>query len=329
MKPKSQVPAVAAGALLRGLAAVGLDVDRVRARCELSGDLDDPARMLPDKVWQALWAAAREQRSAPELAFEVGLAMPFGAFGMFDFLIGSAATCGAALSSLVKHFRLVAFGFELSLEGRDECPRVIVMDRGGATLDDDELTLGVTIARLRMLCTPPLRATAVSLRRKAAAGPFEALAGTRVVTGARHASVTFGAPGAAAKMTTADPALQRAMVALVPHVGLGEAVSEIEAAVRSRLRLSLADGVEGSKAVAEGLGVSVRTLHRRIAEAGTSFAEILDAYRAEEAERLLQAGGDVTSVGVQLGYRETSSFTRAFRRWRGMAPSRWVALHRR
>ncbi|MFN9809407.1 MAG: AraC family transcriptional regulator ligand-binding domain-containing protein, partial [Deltaproteobacteria bacterium] len=259
MKPKSQVPAVAAGALLRGLAAVGLDVDRVRARCELSGDLDDPARMLPDKVWQALWAAAREQRSAPELAFEVGLAMPFGAFGMFDFLIGSAATCGAALSSLVKHFRLVAFGFELSLEGRDECPRVIVMDRGGATLDDDELTLGVTIARLRMLCTPPLRATAVSLRRKAAAGPFEALAGTRVVTGARHASVTFGAPGAAAKMTTADPALQRAMVALVPHVGLGEAVSEIEAAVRSRLRLRLADGVEGSQAVAVGLGGCGRT----------------------------------------------------------------------
>ncbi|MFO0021138.1 MAG: helix-turn-helix transcriptional regulator, partial [Deltaproteobacteria bacterium] len=124
-------------------------------------------------------------------------------------------------------------------------------------------------------------------------------------------------------------ALQRALVARVPPVGLGEGVREMEAAVRRRLRLSLADGVEGSKAVAESLGVSVRTLHRRIAEAGTSFAEILDAYRAVEAERLLQAGGDVTSVGVQLGYRETSSFTRAFRRWRGMAPSRWVALHRR
>jgi AraC-like DNA-binding protein len=329
MKPKSLFPAVAAGALLRGLASIGLDVDRMRATCDLSGNLDDPARMLPDKVWQAMWAAAREQRPSPELAFEVGLSMPFGAFGMFDFLIGSSATCGAALASLVKHFRLVAFGFELSLEGRKDSPRLVVTDRGGGTLDDDELTIGVTIARMRTLSAPPLRATAVSLRRRAAAGPFEALAGARVVMGARHTSVTFGAPGLEAKMTTADPVLQRAMVALVPHVGLGEADSEIEAAVRSRLRLSLADGGEDSRTVAEALGISVRTLHRRVAEAGTSFAAILDAFRAEEAERLLRAGADVTSVGAQLGYRETSSFTRAFRRWRGMAPSRWVAsLHR-
>lgn len=329
MKPKSQVPAVAASALLRGLGELGLDVDRVRARCGLSGDLDDPMRMLPDEAWQAIWAAGREQRPTPALAFEVGLSMPFGAFGMFDFLIGSSATCGAALHALVKHFRLVAFGFDLALEGGTDSPRVVVMDRGGATLDDDELTLGVIAARLGTLCLPPLRVTAVSLRRRTEAGPFEALAGAPVTVGAPHASVSFGAPGVDATMTTADPALQRAMVALVPHMGLGRSDSEIEAAVRCRLRLSLADGLDDAQAVADALGVSVRTLHRRIAEAGTSFTGILEAFRAEEAERLLRAGVDVTSVGVQLGYRETSSFTRAFRRWRGMTPSRWAALQRR
>jgi hypothetical protein len=157
MMLKSQFPAVAAGALLRGFAALDLDVDRIRAGCELDGDLDDPARLLPDRVWHQLWDTAREQRARPELAFEVGLAMPFGAFGMFDFLIGSSATCGAALTSLVRHFRLVAFGFELSLEGSAHSPRLVIVDRGGATWDDDELTLGVTIARLRGLTTPTVR----------------------------------------------------------------------------------------------------------------------------------------------------------------------------
>jgi AraC-like DNA-binding protein len=326
MMLKSQFPAVAAGALLRGFAALDLDVDRIRAGCELDGDLDDPARLLPDRVWHQLWDTAREQRARPELAFEVGLAMPFGAFGMFDFLIWSSATCGAALTSLVRHFRLVAFGFELSLEGSAHSPRLVIVDRGGATWDDDELTLGVTIARLRGLTTPTVRATAVSLRRRAvAAAPYETLGGARTTVGVERASVTFGAPGLDAKMMTADPALQRTMLSLVSHLGLGEGVSEIEAAVRSRLRLTLADGVEDAASAAESLGLSVRTLHRRVAEAGTTFADILDAFRAEEAERLLRAGLDVTSVGARLGYRETSSFTRAFRRWRGVAPSRWLA----
>ena len=75
--------------------------------------------------------------------------------------------------------------------------------------------------------------------------------------GVERALVTFGAPGLEAKMTTADPALQQTMLALVTHLGLGGAVSEIEAAVRSRLRLSLADGVEDAAAAAESLGLSV------------------------------------------------------------------------
>jgi AraC-like DNA-binding protein len=76
--------------------------------------------------------------------------------------------------------------------------------------------------------------------------------------------------------------------------------------------------------VARRLGLSTRTLSRKLGEEGTSFAEILDQLRAVLAKRYL---GDetlhVSGIAWLLGYREVSSLTHAFKRWTGMTPRRF------
>lgn len=72
---------------------------------------------------------------------------------------------------------------------------------------------------------------------------------------------------------------------------------------------------------AHRLGIPVRTLQRRLQEGGQSYGELVDAMRYRRACRLLDKPGTrVADVARALGYADPSSFSRAFRRWTGMAP---------
>ncbi|SFR04065.1 AraC-type DNA-binding protein [Lentzea waywayandensis] len=76
--------------------------------------------------------------------------------------------------------------------------------------------------------------------------------------------------------------------------------------------------------VARALGVSPRTLRRRLATSGTSYQALLDEVRAKRAVRLLACGDtSVEAVADQLGFAEAASFIHAFRRWYGVTPSRY------
>lgn len=93
--------------------------------------------------------------------------------------------------------------------------------------------------------------------------------------------------------------------------------------VRRQLTLALAAGqLPGAEAIAAELGVSVRTLSRRLREEGTSLPALAEALRLERAELLL-VGSDLplARVAEQVGFSDLSTFSRAFKRVKGRAPS--------
>ena len=76
--------------------------------------------------------------------------------------------------------------------------------------------------------------------------------------------------------------------------------------------------------VARSLGISERTLHRRLSESGTSFQDVLDQFRIEESERLLLQGKlDLAAVALALGFSDQAAWNRFFRRLRNMSPTAW------
>lgn len=74
--------------------------------------------------------------------------------------------------------------------------------------------------------------------------------------------------------------------------------------------------------VASTLGMSARTLKRRLSEEGTTFSAVVDEQRRERAERLLRsADQSIDAVAESVGYSDVANFTRAFRRWTGTTPA--------
>jgi AraC-like DNA-binding protein len=67
--------------------------------------------------------------------------------------------------------------------------------------------------------------------------------------------------------------------------------------------------------VARALLVSERSLHRRLADEGTSFSTVLDQTRLELAELLIKRELTSCQIATRLGFANTRSFHRAYRRW--------------
>jgi AraC-like DNA-binding protein len=95
---------------------------------------------------------------------------------------------------------------------------------------------------------------------------------------------------------------------------------------RTGLVAQLERGAADADALADALGVSRRSLTRKLQAEGTSYQALLDAERARLADRYLREEGlSVTDTAQRLGFSDPSTFHRAFRRWFGKAP----AAHRR
>jgi AraC-like DNA-binding protein len=83
----------------------------------------------------------------------------------------------------------------------------------------------------------------------------------------------------------------------------------------------LPHGKANTLEVARKLGISTRTLSRKLGDEGVTFAEILDDLRDALARRYLRERElPVSEIAWLLGYREVSSLTHAFRRWTGTTP---------
>ncbi|MET9214644.1 MULTISPECIES: AraC family transcriptional regulator [unclassified Nocardia] len=94
----------------------------------------------------------------------------------------------------------------------------------------------------------------------------------------------------------------------------------ISGQVRDALLDNLTD-LPDAAAIAATLNMSERTLRHHLAQEGTSYRALLDEIRERLAEELLVSHGlPVAEIAHRLGYLEVSSFSQAFRRWKGMGP---------
>ena len=92
--------------------------------------------------------------------------------------------------------------------------------------------------------------------------------------------------------------------------------------VRTSILEGIADGSASAEKAATDVHMTTRNLHRRLRAHGTSFKELLAETRQELAQKYLDDQSlSLTEIAFLLGFSEVSSFSRAYKRWTGHAPS--------
>lgn len=100
------------------------------------------------------------------------------------------------------------------------------------------------------------------------------------------------------------------------------AQGSLRASVENEVYRLLPHGGANLDGVSRALGASPRTLVRKLAAEGTTFAQIVDELRHELAlQYLRQSNFTIAQIAWLLGYEQPESFTHAFRRWTGRTPT--------
>ena len=100
--------------------------------------------------------------------------------------------------------------------------------------------------------------------------------------------------------------------------------------VKGVLKGQLAGRRPGIEDVARELGLSARTLQRRLAEESATFQQVMQEARRELARHyLLHSSRELNETAYLLGYEDAHSFFRAFHGWEGSSPGEWRARHAR
>jgi AraC-like DNA-binding protein len=247
--------------------------------------------------------------------------------GLFYYVAASADTMGDALRRAERYVKLQneAVRFKVST---GKSVRIRLQYTGVARYTDVH-QIGAFIALLikvnRQLTGRELKPTRVRIMHRIAdKSRLERYLDATVEDGADVDEVEFPAASWDLPLISADPHLHRLLVENCEEALARRQnnATPLKADVENAIAALLPHGQARYDVVAAKLGMSPRTLARRLSAEGSSFAAILDEIRSALAHRYLADRTlPISQIAWLVGYTEVGTFTRAYQRWTGMSPS--------
>lgn len=308
---------------------LGGDPKALLARCGLAPTaLDDGDSVIPFSVGARLLHLAAEATACPHFGLLLGQRQDLALLGPIGFLMQHCPDVRTALTSLLEHMHLHVQGAVATLTSCGGLASLAysVQLRGVVGVEQVyNVCMANEVRFLQLLCGTHWRPVAVHFGYRAPENekPFRDFFGVPVHFDRPTSAVLFSAESLDRPIGSADPRL---------HAILQKYIRQMEAPhcedfpeqVRRVVRTLLPTGRCTAERVAGLFCVHRRTLHRLLAEHGTTFEQVVDTLRRDVAMRILEESDvKLAQLSQMLGYHEPSAFTRAFRRWTSMSPSEW------
>jgi AraC-like DNA-binding protein len=276
----------------------------------------------------ALWRAAEQSGADADLGLRLGVETLSDYEDVAVLAALHSATLGEGLQKLARYKRLV-------------CPEKvwIEVEDGEARLrfewlfaEDDPPTLVTDLLFAFVLSlaqrgtTKPVRPRRIELtRRRANEAMLRRHFRCELRFDAPHDLMVFDEATLALPMVNRNAQL---LSVLLPGLELAVAKDDRERTLVDDVRLALSETMCGARPaiadVAKSLGMSSRTMQRRLYDLGTTYQDVLDDVRQRSARRLLaNTDHGIGEIAFVLGFEEVNSFMRAFHTWEGITPAKW------
>ena len=267
-------------------------------------------------------AAAEDDFSLP---LRYGSAVQVDDFGALGLAFKTATTSREALLRLVRYILVLSDTLEYELQdvvGGGEFTMSRPGHRRGAQLAN-ECALAAITSLLRQVTDTNVTPVAVSFRhpRPPSTEHHRAYFGCPIRFDDRTNALYLNSETLLSRTRLADEGLSAFILATLDDMKQEKTERSLPAQVHTAVTDSLPDGRPRKAKIARRLGMSERTLHRRLAEHGETFQEIATRAQREAAESLLAIGdSSLAEVAFLTGFSDQSAFTRAFKGWTGHTP---------
>lgn len=288
----------------------------------------DPAGRVSFEQMQAFWREAVLQSGDPAIGLHAGSSIPRGAYGILDYLVGYSSTIGEGLQRLAEYIPTINTWLTTSSEvdrdtGRLWLDGVVTRPPRPSAEFVAALVVGLGHRTWQLDFAPMLvRFEFDRPEPPEPSGEHAVALGCEVQFGAPRTEIVLDRDTWEVPVRASDPGLiallekqAHDLIAQLPES------NDFVDSVRRAVEVELAGGDVRLESIAGELGMSGRTLQRRLAADDLSFAELVDEVRLEAAKiRIMNPRLSLTEVAYLVGFEEQSSFSRAFKRWTGLSP---------
>ena len=308
--------------------AAGIKLEPLLSRVGLTIDqIDDPERRIDAKNQIAFLEAAAEALNDDFLGFSLAEEFDCRDLGLLYYVMASCDTLGGALKRASRYSRITNEAIELQY--REAVEPTLRLTYSGIPRHADRHQIEFCIVAMvrvsRLLCGRQLLPIRVSVMHVRSEGisKFARFLGKDIQFGSDADEIGFPAGSAEWALVNANSRLNKILLKVCEESlnARKRNTGPFRAKVENAMAPLLPHGQAHANIVAKELGMSERTLARRLAEEGVTFIEVLQQLKASLAGRYLENDGiPISRIAWLLGFEEVSSFSHARRRWTGKSP---------
>jgi AraC-like DNA-binding protein len=259
------------------------------------------------------------------LGFHLARDFDLRRIGLFFYVLASSENLADALHRAERYCGIVNDGLSLRIgEGRETA---IMLSYIGIERRSDrhqiEFWLTSIVRLCRQLANRRLIPSQIKVMHNRANGAaeFRSFFGCEVEFGSNVDEVVFPKTVELLPIGSADPYLNELLIKYCNEAVAHRDRSDLRSIVENTISQLLPHGKAQVGEIARRLGMSQRTLARRLSSEGLTFSGILDELKVDLAKGHLRNGNlPISQIAWLLGYREVSAFTNAFKRWTGLTP---------
>ncbi len=301
------------------MAGIGMDASRV-------GDLT--YRYSQDQV-TALWGAASKATADPYFGLKVAGHVRPSTFHVVGYAMSCSETLRRAGERFARYSRIIS---DAALVSFDDVPggvslRIDLKPQGARPVYH---TLDTILAGFHMLAEwivgDKVKPVSVRLEHSepGSAEPYQQVFHCPVQFGQARNEIVYAAETIDQPIPSANEELAHVLDEMAANYIDRRQTQWFSARVREALIGQLPKGFPSRRKTASILGITERTLLRRLANEGTTYQDVLERLRESLSFDYLQRP-ELTSeeIAYLLGFSSNSSFSRAFVRWTGERPGEW------
>jgi AraC-like DNA-binding protein len=268
-----------------------------------------------------------DEKLGPGFSIRVGQAMKMDDYGVLGLSWKTCSKAGEIFERCERYFKLLSNTYVFRVQQDGELSHVHLNRdayRAGVARSN-ESTFSATVVVLRAITETDISPVAVSFKHRPTGNLTDYDTAFRCPIKFEQPinAITYKTRDLETRTAKADFSINQFLVARVEEETKGIEVNpnQIAGEVEQLIQNALPSGIPSITELGEHMGMSNRTLTRRLSENGVTFRDLIQKTQERLSKELLK-GSDrtVAEIAFQTGFSEQSAFNRAFKRWTGLSP---------
>ncbi|NND34050.1 MAG: AraC family transcriptional regulator [Saprospiraceae bacterium] len=268
-----------------------------------------------------------DEALGPGFSARIGQHMRMDDYGVLGLSWKTCAKAGEIFERSERYFHLLSNTYVFKVEKEGDLSNIYLFrdaHRRGVALSN-EATFSATVVVLQAMTGTDMSPVAVSFQHE----PPEDLTSyddafkCPIHFNQPHNCLTYLTADLNTRTAKADISINKFLLERVEEETKGIMVSSVRIAsdVESLIKDALPSGIPGIGQISEYMGMSSRTLSRRLTENGITFRDLVKSTQEKISKDLLQnSSHTISEIAFQTGFSEQSAFSRAFKKWTGQSP---------